>query len=68
MQRALLVQIYMLKDALTHIAHVLDDIFRDHPVTFLYFVMIAWPLAMNLLQVCFSSSSMAAFATATLRL
>lgn len=32
-------------------AHVLDDLFQDRPTHLLFFVVIACPLTMNLLQV-----------------
>lgn len=46
-------QIFLLEDALLHIAHVLDVVFHGNPTGQLYFVMIACPLAMNVLQVRF---------------
>ena len=43
-------QIYLLRDALTHIAHILDHLFRGNTTALLYFVMIACPLTMNVIQ------------------
>lgn len=42
--------IFLLREALVHMAHVLDDLFQDRPTHLLFFVVIACPLTMNLLQ------------------